>query len=111
MAKANQHLELKLTNALSTVAVIDHEVVAVVNNINSGILGVLAYIQPSNDKNPRTTLPKSPSYPPPFWKVLFSQNFHIDDHNINTPPATGQPIIISAEVLANLKLVDDKAVC
>ena len=85
-AKANQHLELKLTNALSTVAVIDHEDVAVVNNINSGMFGLLAYIQPSNDKNPYTTLPESPSYSPPFWKVLFSQNFRINDHDINTPP-------------------------
>ena len=62
MAEANQHLELKLTNALSTVAVIDHEVVAVVNNINSGMLGLLAYIQPP--LMIRTHVLHSPSHPP-----------------------------------------------
>jgi len=81
-AKGNQRLQLKLTNALSTLAVIEHEVVAVVNNLNCGMLDLIAYVEPSN-KNPRTTPSESSTR---HWKVLFSQNYRFRDPNLNSPP-------------------------
>jgi hypothetical protein len=105
---SQQRLELKLTNALSTVAVIDHEVVAVVNNRRSGVesgkVGLIAYVEPPNDTPP----PESSSLIPDLWKILFSQNFRRDSEDSNTPPSNGQPMIFSALHLSGLQSFNDQ---
>lgn len=92
-----QRLELKITNALSTVAVINHEVVAVVNNIRSGVgsgkVGLIAYVEPPNDTAPS----ESKSFLSELWKVIFSPNFRPDSDGPTTPEATEQPVIFSAQ--------------
>ena len=107
MPAADQRLELKLINALSTVAVIDHEVVAVVNKSgnDSGKVGLIAYVKPPNDTTPSESSIFS------LWKVLFSQNFRPDSSDSHTPSATGQPVIFSAQVLGGLPSLDsDEAI-
>ena len=133
----NRRLELKLINALATVAVIEHEVVAVVNNINSGTLDrdsdkldrdsdkldrdsdkldrdsnkldLLVSVEPSNDEN-LCILPSEP--PAPYhWRVLLSKNFRFSDPKPNsTGQPTIQPTISSAEALADLGLVGNEAI-
>jgi hypothetical protein len=105
---SQQRLELKLTNALSTVAVIDHEVVAVVNNRRSGVesgkVCLIAYVEPPNDTPP----PESSSLISDIWRILFSQNFRRDSEDSNTPPANGQPMIFSAHHLSGLRSFNDR---
>lgn len=105
---SEQRLELKLTNALSTVAVIDHEVIAVVNNRKSGVesgnVCLIAYVEPPNDTPP----PESSSLLSGIWRILFSQNFRRDSEDSNTPPANGQPMIFSAHYLSGLQSFDDR---
>jgi len=119
----NRRLELKLINALATVAVIEHEVVAVVNNINSDTLDrdsdkldrdsnkldLLVSVEPSNDEN-LCILPSEP--PAPYhWRVLLSKNFRFSDPKPNsTGQPTIQPTISSAEALADLGLVGNEAI-
>jgi len=90
---ARQRRELQIINALATLAVIEHEVVAVVNNLDSSVLdpeldtpnrnlNLIAVVEPSQDENQDITPPKPP----------------------------GQPIITSVEVLASLNLANDEAI-
>ena len=68
LIQGHQRRQLKIMNAFSTVAVMDQEIVAVVNNSNSGTfdlnsnkLDLIACVG-SNDENPDST----PSTPPPL---------------------------------------------
>jgi hypothetical protein len=106
-ADNKRHLELKLINALATVGVINHEVVAVVNRSDSGMpdsdsnkLGVIVSVEP---------MPIPPSKPlaANFWRLLFSKNYRPDDPQTNL---TGQPVIKSAEDLAAIELVDKQTI-
>ena len=119
----NRRLELKLINALATVAVIEHGVVAVVNNINSGTLDcdsdkldrdsnkldLIVCVEPSNDEN-LCILPSEPPAPN-LWRVLLSKNYRFSDPKPNsTGQPTIQPTISSAEALADLGLVGNEAI-
>jgi hypothetical protein len=96
----NRRLELKLTNALATVAVINHEVVAVVNNLDSDKLDLIVSVESSR-------IPPSESPAPNLLHVLFPQNYRFSDPK---PNSTGQPTISSAEALADIKLVGNKTI-
>jgi len=102
--------ELQILNALSTVAVIEHEVVAVVNNLDSKMLdpnfdtlSLIAVVKPSNDENQHITPPKLP-----FWRVILTQNYRRDTKLVS--PSTEQATIAGVEVLADLNLADDQAI-
>ncbi|KAJ3517712.1 hypothetical protein NLJ89_g341 [Agrocybe chaxingu] len=100
-----QRLQLKLTSAFSTLAVIEHEIVAVAHSIDSETLGLIACV-PSNDQNPVSSEPLSSR----FWlKFCVTQNFRHSDRE-PTDPVLPEPTIIKAEVLANLGLVGDQAI-
>lgn len=104
----NQRQELKLTNAFSTVAVIEREIVAVVTKRASAKLEVVATIQPSDVGNPPT-----PSVPPSNYKktildFIFTQNPRRDDA-VSATSQTG-PTITDAMSLADFDLDDDEAI-
>ena len=101
--------ELQIINALSTLAVIEHEVVAVVKNLDPSML------DPDLDLDMLTLITvvkplDQPIKPPrqPFWKVALTQNFHSDDPNPSHQE--GQPIITSAEALAGLELANNEVI-
>lgn len=108
-AHDNQRLELKLTNAFSTVAVIEHEVVGVVTRRISKTLEVVACVQPSDVENPPTTLSKPPSkHKSEFWDLIFTHNPRRDEQPVPATISTGS-IITDASILADIKLDDDEA--
>lgn len=108
-ALKDQRLELKLTSAFSTVAVIEHEVVAVVTKRLPTSLQVVACVQPS-DVEP---LPITPSEPPSnyrdeIWKLLFTQNPRPKSKTVLAmTPTDSEPIITDARILAELELDDE----
>lgn len=97
---------------LATVAVTNHQVVAVANNLDSSLLdpnaptlSLLAVVKPSNDENQCITPSKKSS-----WRVMLTQNYYGSDPPLNLTHPTGQSTIASVESLAGLNLADDEAV-
>ena len=109
----NQRQELKITNAFATVAVIEHEVVAVVTNRITPTLGLTACVQSPIDKNTSITPSGSLSSKlvSQVWGLLFTQNYRRSDPKLvldNLP--IGEPTIIDAKTMAGLDLVEDDAI-
>lgn len=113
----SDNLELTLSSAFSTVAVMRHEIVAVVTNRSSDTLELIACPQPpekihspsDSPSNPPSNPPSSVAEPsgwPKVWQFLVSQNPRTDDTASTSP----KPRIETAQKLANLPLVDDEAV-
>lgn len=72
--------ELKLADALSTVAVIDHEVVAVVANRTNGQLKVIACTNPSYDHEDQQLIKQAPLASSIFRiPFLFIKNYRRSD--------------------------------
>lgn len=83
--------ELQIINALATVAVTNHQVVAVANNLDSSLLdpnaptlSLLAVVKPSNDENQCITPSKKSS-----WRVMLTQNYFGSDPPLNLTHPTG----------------------
>lgn len=110
--QAPQRKQLKIMNALSNVAVMDHEVVAVVTSFDSGMfdlnsntLDLIACVEPSNEKPP--IAPSKSSFSNRMWDVVYTQNFRHDDPKTDS---TRQLAITDAKVLAGLSLDSDEAI-
>jgi hypothetical protein len=110
---AGHRQQLKILNALSTVAVIEHEVVAAVNNsnfgtfdLNSNTLELIACVEESNDRNPGTASSK----PPSIWNLICSKNYRSSDPKPELPSPTDQPTITATKALAGLQLASDTAI-
>jgi hypothetical protein len=106
-----QRQQLKIMNALSTVAVMDNEVIAAVNNsglgtfdLDSNTLKLIACVECSPDQNPQTASSKSLSSK--IWDVICSRNYRFDDPK---PSPTNQPTITDTKVFA-VNLADDDAI-
>lgn len=108
---ATKQRELQIINALATVAVIEHEIVAVVNNHYSDVLdpelgppklSVVAIVDPPHEKN---IAPPSPS-----WKVMITQNLRRCTLKPSPSSPTEHPVITDVEALAGLNLADDEAI-
>jgi hypothetical protein len=108
---ATKRRELQIINALATVAVIEHEIVAVVNNLDSDVLdpelgppklSLVAIVDPPQEKNIAP--------PRPSWKVILTQNLRRRTPNPTPTSPTEQPVITSVEALAGLNLADDEAI-
>jgi hypothetical protein len=95
--------ELKISNAFSTIAVIDHEVVAIVTKRTSEVLAITACTQPPANESPVIT-PSQPGLTSQIWHLLVTQNYRRNDEG-NLP--VGEPTIDDAMSLANLELADD----
>jgi len=100
-------LELKISNAFSTIAVIDHEVVAIVTKRTPEVLEITACTQTPANEDPATT-PSQPGFTSQVWHLLVTQNYRWNDEERITFPV-GQPIIDDAKTLAALELADDDA--
>jgi|SRR5271169_2238922 len=103
-----ERLELKLSNAFSTVAVIEHEVVAVVTKRTSETLNVIACTQTSGSINETPITPSLPSgLVSQVWHILVTQNYRRNDPQPAILP-TGEPTLSDARILAGVDLVDDE---
>ncbi|KJA17468.1 hypothetical protein HYPSUDRAFT_57717 [Hypholoma sublateritium FD-334 SS-4] len=107
----DERRELKISNAFSTLAVIEHEIVAVVTNRDTETLEVIASIQSPNDNF--SYIERSNS----LFSGLTSQNFQSVEIPQNHSKDAPQPTVLStaeaitdAKVLAGLALVDDEAI-
>lgn len=92
-----QRQELKLSNAFSTVAVMDHEVIAAITKRTPDSLDVMC--APINDAPPITPSPSR-------WGFMATQNVRW-----NRLPSTNrsrEPTISDASVLADIDLDDDE---
>ena len=99
-------LELKLTNAFSTLAVIEHEVVAVVTKHTRELLQVIACTQTSINQGPLTTpLPSGPMSQ--VWHLLFTQNYRRSDAE-TAIHSTAEATISEAKILAGIDFDDDR---
>ncbi len=108
-AKLPQHperLELRLSNAFATIAVIEHEIVAVVTKRTPESLKVFACPQtPINDGPPITQLPSR--LLSQIWHLLITQNYRRSD----LQPAilsTREPTIDDVRIVTDIDLDDDK---
>lgn len=90
--------ELKISNALATLAIADHDAVAVVTKRNPENLQVIACTQLSGDENP-TVAPSEPSSFPGMLNLLFTKNFRKHDD-----PLSRDPTIDDAMVLAGIEI-------
>jgi hypothetical protein len=107
-----QRQQLKIMNALSTVAVMEHEIIAVVNNFNAGMfdltsntLDLIACVESSNEEPP--IAPSSSSFSKWLWDVVGTQNSRYDDlQEDSTRPLA----ITDTKVLAGLQLDSDDAI-
>lgn len=105
--------ELKISDAFSTVAVIEHEIVAVVTNRGPETLEVIASIQSPSDDFPCIKPSNSPfsglayqDFQPPG----ITQNHRRDSPQPAIIPTRDQATITDAEVPAGLASVDDEAI-
>lgn len=85
------NLELKLSSAFSTIAVIDHEIIAVVIERTRELLKVTACAQTSVNESSLTTTSPSGHISKAF-RFIFAQNYRRDD----TQSASSEPTIIDA---------------
>jgi len=92
-----ERLELKISNAFSTLAVIEHEVVAVVTKRTPEVLNIIACTQTSISEDPFI----APSH------LLVTQNYHRSGAQPAIHP-TREPTIADARILAGIDLVDDE---
>jgi len=99
-------LELKISNAFSTIAVIDNEVVAVVTKRTSEVLEITACTQAPANEDP-VIIPPQPGLTSQIWHLLVTQNYRRDDREPGSLPV-GKPIINDAGTLAALELADDE---
>ena len=94
-------LELKISNAFSTIAVIDHEVIAIVTKHTSEVLMITACTQAPANEDPIITLSQ-------MWHLLVTQNYHQNGQDPGNLPV-GEPTINNAMALATLDLADNDA--
>ena len=99
-----ERLELKLSNAFSTLAVIEHEVVAVVTKRTEEVLEVTACPQTLTNQDPAT----SSGIFAPFWHLLFAQNYRRSSSQLAIL-STGEPTISDAMTLASMDSIDGEA--
>ena len=102
--------ELRITNAFSTIAVIDNETVAIVINRESETLEVVASIQSPNgnlDIEPSDSL--SEAFDQKFQSLGITNSPRSNALWSTTLPS-GEPVITDGKVLAGLDLVDDEAI-
>ncbi|KAF8804889.1 hypothetical protein BYT27DRAFT_7213579 [Phlegmacium glaucopus] len=99
-------LELKLSNAFSTLAVIEHEVVAIVTKRTAVTLKIVASTQTSTNEEP-LVIPSPSGFVSQVWHLLVTQNYRRGDPQPPTLPI-GEPIICDAGILAGTDLVDDE---
>ncbi|KAF8953369.1 hypothetical protein BDZ97DRAFT_1929731 [Flammula alnicola] len=102
----DEHLELKLSNTFSTVAVIEHEVVAVVTKHTHEMLKVIACTQTSINEEPLVT-PLPSGLMSQVWQLLVTQNYQKNGPQLTILP-TGEPTISNANILAGIDLDDDE---
>ena len=106
LPKPHQRLELRLSNAFATIAVIEHEIVAVVTKRTPESLKVFACPQtPINDGPPIT--PLRSRLLSQIWHLLITQNYRRSD----LQPAilsTKEPTIGDVRIVTNIDLDDDK---
>jgi hypothetical protein len=103
-------LELKISNAFSTIAVMEHEIVAIATKRTPEALKITACTQaPANEDS--VIAPTQPGLPSQIWHLLVTQNYRWGDESdkIITERRIGKPTIDDAETLAGLELADDDA--
>jgi hypothetical protein len=93
---SKDRLELRLSNAFSTVAVIEHEVIAVVTKPTRESLQVTACTQTSINQGPLIT-PLPSGALSQAWHLLVNQNYR-----------RGEPTISEARILAGIDFLDDE---
>ena len=98
-------LELKISNAFSTIAVMDNEVVAIVMKHTSEVLEITACTQAPAIGVPTIT-PPQPGLRSQIWHLLITHNYRRDNNEENLP--VGKPIISDAGTLAALELPDNE---
>jgi len=106
LPQPHQRLELRLSNAFSTVAVIEHEVVAVVTKRAEESLQVIACTQTSINQGLLTT-PLPPRPLSQVWHLLFTQNDHRSDAE-TAIHSTAEATISEAKILAGIDFDDDR---
>lgn len=107
--------ELRLSSAFSTIAVIEHEIIAVVTSITPELLTVIAVptISTKGDlpiaPEPSKPLALEPSRIIPLnWRLICTQNPCRSRSAIPTALHSEEPIICDAGILAGIELVDDE---
>ena len=98
-------LELKISNAFSTIAIMDNEVVAIVTKRTSEVLEITACTQAPVIEVPTLT-PPQPGLTSQIWHLLITHNYCRDNNEENLP--VGKPIISDAGTLAALELPDNE---
>ncbi len=106
LSEPHERLELRLSNAFATIAVVEHEIVAVVTKRTRESLKVIACPQtPINDGPPITPLPSA--FLSQIWHLLVTQNYRRSD----LQPAilsTGEPTIDDVRIVTGIDLDDDE---
>lgn len=100
-------VELKISDAFATIAVTEHEVVAVTTNqrIHPKTLQVVASIQPSDDNSsPPTQASTSAASECPIWTFTFNTRWSDEDP---TTSLTAEPTIFDVASLAGINLDND----
>jgi hypothetical protein len=103
---SKDRLELRLSNAFSTVAVIEHEVIAVVTKPTHESLQVTACTQTSINQGPLIT-PLPSGALSQAWHLLVNQNYRRGGAKTGIHP-TGEPTISEARILAGIDFLDDE---
>ena len=98
-------LELKISNAFSTIAIMDNEVIAIVTKRTSEVLKITACTQAPAIEVPAIT-PPQPGLTSQIWHLLVTHNYRWDNNEENLP--VGKPIIGDARTLAALELPDNE---
>lgn len=102
-SESRDRQQLRLSNAFATMAVIEHEVVAVVTKITSEKLQLIACIEtkrPIHKENPSSES---------IWQFLFAQNPRKPSPPLDNEQ-TGDPTITDARILSGLTLGDDEEI-
>ena len=98
-------LELKISNAFSTIAIIDHKVIAIVTKCTSEVLMITACTQAPANEDPIITL-SQPGLTSQIWHLLVTQNYCQNGQDPGNLPV-GEPTINDAMALATLDLADN----
>ena len=101
-------LELKISNAFSTIAVMDNEIVAIVTKRTPEVLKITACTQTPANEDPVIT-PTQPGLTSQIWHLLVTQNYRWDGEDETIKHPIGKPAIDDAKTLADLRFADDDA--
>jgi hypothetical protein len=111
LSTPEEHLELRLSNAFSTIAVIEHEVIAVITKHTEDALKVICTTQTHTQTPTQTHTHEEPAVTllqqmvrSICWRLMVTQNPRWSDPSALSP--TAEPTISDAGTLAGIDLDD-----